>query len=288
MLLEVKEISKKYGTFPALNPLSCCMESGELIGLVGSNGAGKSTFIKILSTLIRPTGGDILLDGRSIIKRPMVMQQNIGYLPQDIAFYPNLSAVEFLMYIAALKGLPKKEAKEQTEYLLDLLHLSDVKDKRLSDYSGGMRQRAGIACALLGDPEIIIVDEPTTGLDPEERVTLRNILSKLACTKIVLLSTHIISDIEAAASRIMVLKKGNLMFNDKPERLLHNAGGYVWEYVLPDSRVSEDIAGVSSMIQTEQGIKVRQVSRKKPCSDAVSVKANLEDACLCVLEEVLQ
>ena len=136
--------------------------------------------------------------------------------------------------------------------------------------------------------EIIIVDEPTTGLDPEERATLRNILSKLACRKIVLLSTHIISDIEAAASRIMVLKKGNLMFNDIPEKLLHHAGGYVWEYILPDSRISEEIAGVSSMVQTEQGIKVRQVSREKPFPEAVPAKANLEDACLCVLEEVFR
>lgn len=137
MLLEVKDVSKKYGTFPALNPLSCLMESGELIGLVGSNGAGKSTFIKILTTLIKPTNGDILLDGKSIIKYPMIMQKNIGYLPQDIAIYPNLSAVEFLMYIAALKRLPKRKAKEQVEYLLKILHLSDAKNKRLSSVSGG-------------------------------------------------------------------------------------------------------------------------------------------------------
>lgn len=262
MLLEVKDISKKYGTFSALNPLSCRMESGELIGLVGSNGAGKSTFIKILSTLIKPTNGDILLDGRSIVKNPMIMQRNIGYLPQDVALYPNLSAVEFLMYISALKRLPKKEAREQVEYFLETMHLSDVKNKRLSDFSGGMKQRMGIACALLGNPEIIVVDEPTTGLDPEERVTLRNVLSKLACSKIVLLSTHIISDIEAVASRIMVLKKGNLLFNDTPETLFHNTEGYVWDYILPDSQGSDDITGISSMIQTEQGIKIRQVSRK--------------------------
>lgn len=285
MLLEVKDISKKYGSFSALNPLSCCMESGELIGLVGSNGAGKSTFIKILSTLIKPTNGDILLDGKSIIKYPMIMQKNIGYLPQDIAIYPNLSTMEFLMYIAALKRLPKRKAKDQTEYLLEILHLSDAKNRRLSGLSGGMKQRVGIACALLGDPEIIIVDEPTTGLDPEERVTLRNILSKLACSKIVILSTHIISDIEAAASRIMVLKKGNLLFNNTPEMLLHNAEGYVWEYILPSSRTNKEIQGISSMLQTDQGIKVRQVSREKPFFNATPVKANLEDACLCVLEE---
>ena len=286
MLLEVKDISKKYGTFPALNPLSCRMESGELIGLIGSNGAGKSTFIKILSTLIKPTNGDILLDGRSIIQKPMIMQKNIGYLPQDVAYYPNLSAVEFLMYMAALKKIPKREAGEQVAFLLEILHLSDAKNKRLSGFSGGMKQRIGIACALLGDPEIIIVDEPTTGLDPEERVTLRNLLSKLACSKIVLLSTHIISDIEAAATRIMVLKKGNLMFNGAPETLLYHAEGHVWEYMLPADRISEQITGIGAMMQTEQGIKVRQVCEEKPLRNAVCVKANLEDACLCVLEEV--
>jgi len=262
------------------------MESGELIGLVGSNGAGKSTFIKILSTLIRPTDGDILLDGKSIVKYPMIMQKNIGYLPQDIALYPNLSAVEFLMYMAALKRLSGREAKEQVGYLLEILHLSDVKNKRLSDFSGGMKRRIGIACALLGNPEIIIADEPTTGLDPEERVTFRNILSKLACNKIVLLSTHIISDIEAIASRIMILKKGKLLFDNTPEMLLHNAEGYVWEYIFPGSRASEKMSGISSMVQTEQGIKVRQVSREKPFLHAVPVEANLENACLCVLEGV--
>lgn len=286
MLLEVKEISKKYGTFPALNPVSCHMESGELIGLVGSNGAGKTTFIKILSTLIKPTTGDILLDGKSIVKYPMAMQKNIGYLPQDIAIYPNLSAVEFLMYISALKKVSKKEAVKQVDYLLETLRLTDVKNKRLSDCSGGMKQRVGIASALLGNPKIIIVDEPTTGLDPEERVILRNILSKLACSKIVLLSTHIISDIEAVATSIMVLKKGNLMFHNTPEILLHNANGYVWEYILPNNRIMEDLTGVSSMIQTEQGIKIRQVCAEKPFSDAMLAKATLEDACLCVLEEV--
>lgn len=288
MLLEVKDISKKYGSVPALNPLSCRMESGELIGLVGSNGAGKSTFIKILSTLIRPTDGEILLDGKSIIKYPMIMRKNIGYLPQDTAIYPNLSAVEFLMYMASLKKLSKRKAKEQITYLLEILHLSDAKDKRLSGFSGGMKQRVGIACALLGDPGIIIVDEPTTGLDPEERVTLRNILSKMSRSKIVLLSTHIISDIEAAASRIMILKRGDLLFNGTPEALLHNAEGYVWEYILPGSRVSEEMQGIRSMVQTDRGMKVRQVSREKPFLNAACAKANLEDACLCVLEGVIE
>ncbi len=188
----------------------------------------------------------------------------------------------------ALKKIPKRKAVAEVETFLEALHLSDVRHKRLSDCSGGMKQRVGIAGALLGNPEIVIVDELTTGLDPEERVTLRNILSTLACTKLVLLSTHIISDIEAAATKIMVLKKGNLLFYDMPETLLHHAEGHVLEYILPKSWSSEELSGVSSMLQTKQGIKIRQVSAKRPYADAVSVGASLEEACLCVSEEVFQ
>lgn len=286
MLLETENVTKAYGNVTAVNALSCRITSGELVGLVGSNGAGKSTFIKLLATLIRPTDGDIFLDGNSIVKHPAVMQKCIGYLPQDVPVYPNLNATEFLGYMAALKGITKKAAHTQISHLLDILHLADVGNRRLSDFSGGMRQRVGIACALLGNPQIIIVDEPTTGLDPEERVALRNILAELASDKIVLLSTHIITDIEAIANKIMVLKSGNLLFHDKPEVLIRKAEGHVWEYTISEQRALDKARGISSMVRTENGIKVRQVSDTKPASEAISVKANLEDACLHVLEGV--
>lgn len=223
MILETKGLTKTYGTVTALNALNCSITSGELVGLVGSNGAGKSTLIKLLATLSRPTKGDILLDGKSIVRHPAIMQKCIGYLPQDVSVYPNLNATEFLGYIASLKGIPRRTAAKQIAHLLDILHLSGVGNRRLSDFSGGMRQRVGIACALLGNPKIIIVDEPTTGLDPGERIALRNILEEQASDKIVLLSTHIITDIEAVANRIMVLKNGSLLFDDKPDALLAKA-----------------------------------------------------------------
>lgn len=286
MLLQAKDLTKTYGNITALHALNCSMNSGELIGLVGSNGAGKSTLIKLLATLCRPTHGDILLDGRSLVRHPAIMQKYIGYLPQDVPVYPNLNATEFLGYIASMKGISKRAAVEQITHLLNILHLSKAGNRRLSDFSGGMRQRVGIACALLGNPQIIIVDEPTTGLDPEERITLRNILAQEALEKIVLLSTHIITDIEAIANRIMVLKNGNLVFNDRPETLIRNAQGHVWEYTVSNHASLQKVQGISSMVPTENGIKVRQVSDINPVPDAILVKASLEDACLNVLEGV--
>lgn len=288
MLIETKKLTKKYGEFVALNSLNCEFHSGELIGLVGSNGAGKSTFLKLLATLTKPTSGDIFLNGKSIIKNPKEMQKSIGYLPQNVAVYPNLNAIEFLGYIASLKGIKKNKANEQILHLLKVLHLENVCDRHLSYFSGGMKQRVGIACALLGNPEIIIVDEPTTGLDPEERITFRNILSELAGNKIVILSTHIITDIEAVANRIMILKNGNLLFNDTPELLMQKAKGHVWEYMVSDNKTLGKTTGISSMIQTESGIKIRQVGKEKPIAKAALVNANLEDACLFTMEEVAE
>lgn len=288
MLLETKNLTKKYGAFVALNSLNCKFESGELIGLVGSNGAGKSTFLNSLATLTKPTSGDIFLNGKNIVKHPEIMQKNIGYLPQNVAVYPNLNAVEFLGYIAALKGIKKSKANEQISHLLEVLHLANVGNRHLSDFSGGMKQRVGIACALIGNPQIIIVDEPTTGLDPEERIALRNILSELAYDKIVILSTHIITDIEAISNRIMILKNGNFLFNDTPELLMQKAKGHVWEYTVSDNKSLEKETGISSMIQTESGIKVRQVCEKIPMANAALVNATLEDACLFTMEEVAE
>lgn len=288
MFLETKNLTKKYGAFVALSSLNCELQSGELIGLAGSNGAGKSTFLKLLATLTKPTSGDILLNGKSIIKNPKEMQKVIGYLPQNVAAYPNLNAIEFLGYIASLKGMKKSRANEQILHLLKVLHLENVSNRHLSDFSGGMKQRVGIACALLGNPQIIIVDEPTTGLDPEERIAFRNILSELAGNKIVILSTHIISDIEAVANRIMVLKNGKLLFNDTPKLLMQKAKGHVWEYTIFANESLEKATGISSMMQTESGIKVRQVGKEKPMSKAALVNANLEDACLFTMEEATE
>lgn len=282
MKLVLENVTKKYKDKTAIQNVTAELYSGQLIGLIGKNGAGKTTLLKLLSTIMKPTGGRILLDNQDIVKNPNIMRNMIGYLPQDVFAYPNLTILEYLIYIASVKGMKKKEMETQINDLLSKFHLENAKNKRLDNCSGGMRQRVGIICALLNNPQIIIVDEPTTGLDPEERITVRNILSGLSKEKIVILSTHIVSDIEAVASRILMLQHGNLIFNDSPEELLAKVRGCVWEYTI--SSLQGNMNGISNMVQTETGIHIRQVSREKPQKQAVSVNSTLEDACLFVLE----
>lgn len=282
MKLVLENVTKKYKDKTAIQNITAELYSGQLIGLIGKNGAGKTTLLKLLSTIMKPTSGRILLDNQDIVKNPNIMRNMIGYLPQDIFAYPNLTILEYLIYIASVKGMKKKEMETQINDLLSKFHLENAKNKRLDNCSGGMRQRVGIICALLNNPQIIIADEPTTGLDPEERITVRNILSGLSKEKIVILSTHIVSDIEAVASRILMLQHGNLIFNDSPEELLAKVRGCVWEYTI--SSLQGNMNGISNMVQTETGIHIRQISREKPEKQAVSVNSTLEDACLFVLE----
>ncbi len=283
MELVLENITKEYKDKTALRNVNATLHSGQLTGLIGKNGAGKTTLLKLLSTILKPTSGRILLDGQDIVKNPNIMRSTVGYLPQEVSAYPNLTILEYLSYIASVKGIKKKDAQNQINNLLEDFHLADTKDKRMGNCSGGMKQRVGIICALLGDPQIIMIDEPTTGLDPQERVAVRNILSRLSKKRIVILSTHIVSDIEAVASRILLLQRGSLVFYDSPEELIARAKGCVWEYMLPS--LQENMKGISSMVQTERGIHIRQVSRKKPEKEAVPVNSTLEDACLFVMEE---
>jgi ABC-type multidrug transport system ATPase subunit len=220
--ISIQNIGKNYGSTQALQDFTLEIDSGGVFGLVGPNGAGKSTLMKIIATLERPTAGAVLLDGVDIVKRPNAMRNILGYLPQDVAVYPNLTAPEFLAYLAAMKGLGRQSSQRQIAELLDMLHLNPSKKRRLSTYSGGMRQRVGIACALLGDPQVIIVDEPSVGLDPEERIALRDLFGELAKTRVVLLSTHIISDVESTASHLAVIQKGQLKFQGTPEQFCAN------------------------------------------------------------------
>ncbi|MCL2187893.1 MAG: ABC transporter ATP-binding protein [Defluviitaleaceae bacterium] len=225
MNLSIKNITKEYGAVTALSDLSLEITSGGVFGLVGANGAGKSTLMKILATLLKPSKGNCLLDGVDILKRPNMMRQALGYLPQDVAVYPNLTAPEFLDYIAALKSINAADAKKQITMLLEMFNLAPYRKRRLSEYSGGMRQRVGISAALIGDPKVIIVDEPSVGLDPEERINLRNIFMEMAKTRIVLLSTHIISDIETTANQLALIQKGKLLFHGTPTEFTKNTNG---------------------------------------------------------------
>ncbi|HIT89442.1 MAG TPA: ABC transporter ATP-binding protein [Candidatus Merdenecus merdavium] len=284
MEITLKNVSKKFGNKYALSEVNCTFQSGSMIGIVGANGAGKSTLIKILATILKPDSGDVLLDHVSIVQHPQHMKKVIGYLPQNVALYPNLSAGEFLCYMASIKGLNKKEGKRQIEGLLQTLHLKDVEHKRLSQFSGGMKQRVGIAVALLGNPKVLVIDEPTVGLDPQERITIRNLLAQQAEKRIVILSTHIISDIEAIASDILVLKSGRLLYKGTPQKLIGLAKGSVWKYMVPKDCNIGSLSGVSSFLQTDQGIKVRQVARDRPSIEARKVEPTLEDACIFMME----
>lgn len=282
MELVLENVTKKYKDKTAVCNISTELASGQLIGLIGKNGAGKTTLMKMLATIIKPTSGQIFFDGENTVRNPNRVRNTIGYLPQEVSVYPNLTAYEYLNYVAALKGMKKSEAIHQIRQFLLAFHLEDVKGKKLEGFSGGMKQRIGIIGTLLNSPKIIIADEPTTGLDPEERITVRNMLSELAKERIVILSTHIVSDIEAVASRILMLKDGSLIFDDTPHKLITKADGCVWEYT--SDSIQSGARGISSMVQTKDGIHVRQVSRHKPIGRAVPVNSTLEDACLFALE----
>lgn len=219
MELMIDQVSKNYGNKQALTDFSLCLKSG-VLGLLGPNGAGKTTLMKILATLMRATDGKVTLDGMNIVNNPKEIRKNLGYLPQDFGIYPNLNVIEFLEYMAAVKGLPMKLARQRIQDLLDALNLAQDAKRRIGGFSGGMKQRVGIAQALLNDPKLLIVDEPTVGLDPEERIRFRNLLANLASERIIILSTHIVSDVESIASQIAIMSEGKLLQHALPEDLL--------------------------------------------------------------------
>src|SRR5207244_9100541 len=207
--------------------------------LLGPNGAGKSTLMRILATITRPTSGGVLWNGTDIANKPDALRDVLGYLPQDFGIYPNLTVVEFLEYLAAVKGIRAANARKRIRDLLDIVNLRDAARRLLGGFSGGMRQRVGIAQALLNDPKLLIVDEPTAGLDPEERVRFRNLLSELSGERIVILSTHIVSDVEAVGSQIALIARGRLVAEETPEALLAAVDGRAWRWAVPGAELAE-------------------------------------------------
>jgi ABC-2 type transport system ATP-binding protein len=285
MQLIVENLSKNYrGGVQALRGVQLPLSPG-VLGLLGPNGAGKSTLMRILATITQPSSGRVLWNGADIAGNPDALRSVLGYLPQDFGVYPNLSAIEFLEYLAAVKGVPAAAARKRIAELLELVNLADAARRPLGGYSGGMRQRVGIAQALLNDPQLLIVDEPTAGLDPEERVRFRNLLSELSGERIVILSTHIVSDVEAVASSIAILSSGQLLVHGSPESLLASVAGKVWEVVCPSSEVASLSRNhlVTSTTHRSDGVHARVVANAAPSASARPLEPSIEDAYLATL-----
>lgn len=281
MKLVIDRVSKRYGAGNwALKGFSLELGPG-VLGLLGPNGAGKTTLMSILATITRATEGKVVWNGTDLAANPDELRAVLGFLPQDFGVYPNLNAVEFLEYLAAVKGLDAATSRRRIDELLNLVNLADVRKRPLGGYSGGMKQRVGIAQALLNDPQLLIVDEPTAGLDPEERVRFRNLLSDLSGERIVILSTHIVSDVEATATDIALIAQGTLVAHASPEELLRQVEGKVWEWVLPSAELNaaKQKYLISNTSRRSDGVHARVLADAPP-NGAQPVTPNLEDAYL--------
>jgi len=284
MKLLIENVSKRYkgSDLYALRNLTLDIGPG-ILGLLGPNGAGKSTLMRIVATITRPTHGTVSWNGSDIAKRPDEIRAVLGYLPQDFGVYPNLNADEFLSYMAAIKGVAPEAAKERIEDLLAFVNLIEARKRPLGEYSGGMKQRIGIAQALLNDPKILIVDEPTVGLDTEGRVRFRHLLAELAGDRVVILSTHIVSDVEAAANDIAIINRGHLVVRSSPEELLQSVEGKVWDWVIPSAELTQAKQNhlISSIVRRGDGLHTRVVAETRPALEAQpSSSPTLEEAYL--------
>ncbi|MBO4617909.1 MAG: ABC transporter ATP-binding protein [Lachnospiraceae bacterium] len=278
MELELKNLTKDYGSKRAVDNISISFGSG-VYGLLGPNGAGKTTLMRMICGVLNPTSGEILLDGENMNKLGEFYYSNLGYMPQNFGFYPDFTAREFLLYMAAVKGLDGKTAKERTDMLLEMVNLAELADSKIKSFSGGMKQRLGIAQAELNSPSILILDEPTAGLDPKERVRFRNLISELARNKTVILSTHIVSDISYIADRILMLKKGQILLDCPMNRSTDVLQGKVWE-VLTDERTAylyQKDHYVLNIHHEDSKVRLRIISDEKPMENAVLVAPGPED-----------
>ena len=276
-MLELSHVAKKFKNgIVAVDDFSLTLGSG-VLGLLGPNGAGKTTLMQMVATITKPTAGSIHFDGVDIAREPETIRGRLGYLPQDFGVYENLTALEFLTYIAALKGV---RDRKKIMRLLELVNLHTEANQLSGTFSGGMKQRLGIAQALVNDPDIVIVDEPTAGLDPEERVRFRNILSDVGYGKCVILSTHIVSDVEAVATQIAVMNRGKLVAAATPEEFLRSARGSVWETtVSPEGfDILRSQVKISKAIRRTENVYVRIVHAGRPHPDASEAEPDLEEA----------
>lgn len=278
MELQLQNLRKQYGTKCAVDHVSIHLKPG-VYGLLGANGAGKTTLMRMICGVLKPTSGSIRLDGKTMQELGERYYTHLGYMPQDFGFYPDFTAREFMLYMAAVKGLDKKHAKARTEELLELVNLRDVADKKVRSYSGGMKQRLGIAQAELNDPDILILDEPTAGLDPKERVRFRNIISDFAKDKIVILSTHIVSDVSYIADTILMMKQGKILLQGPVETVTNSIQGKVWEVMVDERKAAQYSRNRHVVNLHHEGnlVRLRIIDDTAPAPDASIVEPGLED-----------
>lgn len=278
MELSLDRLSKQYDSKIAVDSISATLTPG-VYGLLGANGAGKTTLMRMLCGILEPTSGEVLFNDHEITAMGATYRNMLGYLPQDFGYYPNYTAMEFMLYMAALKGIPRNIAVKRIKKLLTTVDLNHVASKRIRTFSGGMKQRVGIAQALLNNPKVLILDEPTAGLDPKERVRFRNLLSEYAGDKIVILSTHIVSDIEAIADEVLLMKKGRIVQRGTVPELVQKAQGRVWELAVSprEAQMWQAQATVANLRHEGNHVVLRIVSDKIPSQSSVPCRASLED-----------
>lgn len=285
-MLIVNNVSKSYGKFSVLEDINIEFENG-VYGLLAPNGAGKTTLIKMLTTLLFPDKGEILYNGKDIFSMGDAYRDILGYLPQDFGYYKNYSPRRFLNYLSALKGIDRDKAKNKVYELLKQVGLENVADKKMKKFSGGMIQRVGIAQAMLNDPKILILDEPTAGLDPKERVRFRNLLAELSRDRIVILSTHIVSDIESIANEIIMIKDKKILYKDKLKNICKILEGMVYETEVEFEEVSHFRKKFFSLSERQEGdnMKIRFISNEKFENSWNSVEPTVEDVFLYVYKD---
>lgn len=279
MELKTMGLTKKFGSKIAVKDLNITLTNG-VYGLLGANGAGKTTLMRLLCNIQNPTSGKILLNGKNIMGLGEEYRNLLGYLPQHFGYYPDFSAFDFLLYVSALKGLDDKAARKKSKELLEAVDLSSKSKQKIKTFSGGMKQRLGIAQAMLNDPHILILDEPTAGLDPKERVRFRNLISAFSKDRIVILSTHIVSDIEFIAEEIIMMKSGQVIRFGNPQEITSEIDGQVWECTVPTAYAEKYAAfyNTSNLRNTTENQTIlRIIADCQPMENAIMVQPTLED-----------
>ena len=286
MELEVNNLTKEFGSFTAVNHLNITMRNG-VYGLLGVNGAGKTTFMRMLCTLMHPTHGKITCNGKEIFTMDGDYRKILGYLPQDFGFYPDFTVQDYLLYIASIKAIRPAVAKKRVKELLEKTGLENAVHKIMKNLSGGMKRRAGIAQAMLNDPKILVLDEPTAGLDPNERIRFRNLISELSEDRLVLLSTHIVPDVEYIANEILLMKNGSFIQRGTTEHLITTMKENIWKCHVEKSYVPQLMKKykISNLKTDSHGAVLRIISKEKPVPDAVPEEAVLEDVFLYYFDE---